>query len=107
MIEKIYPTYTIKIGRNAKENWNLLAESDPEDYWFHLENQSSPFVILKTDNISKEMIINACNLCKDYSKMKNMKKVAVIYTQTKNVSFAKTVGSVIPQKTTRFTIYNS
>ena len=34
--------YTIKIGRNEKENDELIRKSDKNDLWFHLEDNPSP-----------------------------------------------------------------
>ena len=38
--------YSIKIGTNARENWNLLDYALPEDIFIHLNNCHSPYVII-------------------------------------------------------------
>ena len=35
-------TWTIKIGRNEKENDALIRNSNKNDLWFHLEDNPSP-----------------------------------------------------------------
>jgi len=92
--------YICNIGRFAQENWNLIDESNENDLWFHLDDISSPHVILKTNNINKNKIsknvIKACAIyCKQYSKLKSNNNVSVIYTEIKNITKTNIVGSVI------------
>ncbi len=96
----------ILIGSNKKENWNLLDISYDTDIWFHLDNESSPYVILSSNldnlknisNLDKSTLIYCANLCKVNSKLINsVKKVDVIYTTINNLKKGKTVGSVIIQ----------
>lgn len=87
-----------RLGRNAKENFLLIDESDPEDWWFHLSDEASGHCIIESDIIDNEMIIFASNLVKEYSKLKNNKKVKIIYTQVKNLQKTKIVGQVIVKK---------
>jgi len=87
-----------RLGRNAKENFLLIDEADPDDWWFHLSDESSGHCIVDSDIIDKEMIIYASNLVKEHSKLKNNKKVKVIYTQVKNLQKTKTIGQVIVKK---------
>ena len=49
--------------------------------------------------INKSMIIFAGSLVKEYSKLKNNKKVKIIYTQIKNITKTKTPGCVLTQNT--------
>jgi|688.fasta_scaffold202053_3 predicted ribosome quality control (RQC) complex YloA/Tae2 family protein len=105
-LEKIY---SVKIGENAQENWDLITESDQSDIWFHLESHPSPHVILKTEGIKLEdidkHIIFMCSVeCKNRSKLKLQKNVYVIYTQIKNVAKADEVGSVHTKKIKRICI---
>ncbi len=43
--------YNFFIGQNAKENWSLIDNSDPEDLWFHLDNLPSGHVIVSCESI--------------------------------------------------------
>jgi predicted ribosome quality control (RQC) complex YloA/Tae2 family protein len=97
--------YYANIGKNARENWNILDSSEKFDIWFHVENSSSPYVILEVkDNnpISHEIIIECAKLCKNNSKCKNTKNTPVIYCEVSNLSKGINLGSVIlkesPQK---------
>ena len=47
----IQKEYIILIGENAKDNTELVKESEPDDIWFHLEKESSPHIILKSNFI--------------------------------------------------------
>ena len=95
-------TYTIIIGENAKENWELIENSEPDDLWFHVEESSSAHVVVSQDVKSKsdvnypdEIIEVAANLSKQHSKQKNSKKkVQIVYTKILNLKKGKAVGSV-------------
>jgi predicted ribosome quality control (RQC) complex YloA/Tae2 family protein len=92
--------YICNIGRSAQENWDLFDESNENDLWFHLEDSSSPYVILKTNNtkknkISKNVIKTCAIYCKQYSKLKSSNNVSIIYTEIKNIKKTNIVGSVI------------
>jgi predicted ribosome quality control (RQC) complex YloA/Tae2 family protein len=93
-------SYVCNIGKSAQENWNLIDSSDDNDLWFHLEDESSPHVILQTNNTNKNKIsknvIKACAIyCKQYSKLKSNQNVSIIYTEIKNIKKTNIVGSVI------------
>lgn len=59
--------YSVMIGTDAKDNWNIIDLSSPNDIWFHLENHSSCHVILQTNNkkISRRLITQCALLCKE------------------------------------------
>lgn len=77
----------ILVGENAKENDAIRKSASQRDIWFHLENESSPHVILKLGkkDASKEEIYECGVLVKTYSKQKSFPRSIVIYTQVKNV----------------------
>ena len=91
--------FKIIVGRNSKENWNLIDKSDEEDLWFHVDSKPSCHVFIVKpfgcDSIPKDVIIKAAQLCKLYSKYKNDKKVKIIYTEINNIKKAKDIGSVL------------
>lgn len=89
---------TYRLGRNAKENFELIDDADQEDWWFHLADEPSGHCIIDSSTVDKEMIIFASNLVKEHSKSKNNKKVKVVYTQIKNITKTKTLGQVIVKK---------
>lgn len=90
--------FEIIVGRNSKENWNLIDVSEKEDLWFHVENIASCHVFIKKPFICnifpKDVIIRGAQLCKEYSKHINNKKVKIIYTTIDNIKKAKDIGSV-------------
>jgi|SaaInlV_150m_DNA_3_1039698.scaffolds.fasta_scaffold76923_1 predicted ribosome quality control (RQC) complex YloA/Tae2 family protein len=86
----------IFIGKNAKDNWDLLDNACEDDLWFHVKDESSAYVIIENnykDEITKEDIENACIICKNNSKLRNHnKRVAIIWLPVKYVLKGKVVG---------------
>lgn len=98
----IQKEYTILIGENAKDNTELVKMSDPNDIWFHLEKESSPHVILKS-NFSNEIFEQEYLkqvASKLYKYKNNYNLDNAIYTQVKNVKLTKTPGLVVPSNIT-------
>jgi predicted ribosome quality control (RQC) complex YloA/Tae2 family protein len=113
IIEKVYDSLNseeldIHIGKNAQENWDLIDNSDENDMWFHLADHPSPHVILKShfmkNKISSKTIAFCATKCKENSKMKNLNKITVIYTEIKNVSKADKVGAVFTKKISKVVV---
>jgi predicted ribosome quality control (RQC) complex YloA/Tae2 family protein len=102
-------SFIVHIGKSAKENWEILEESEPTDIWFHLDNKSSPYVILETTPnqvIGQEIIIKCAKLCKSYSKDKKSTRSSVIYCPVSNLKKGKELGSVLLTNTPQhITIY--
>ena len=103
--------FDISIGTSAKENWDILSTALQNDLWFHLGgNLSSPHIILhipenmKARKIPKQAINKCAILCKMHSKYKDINRVSVIYTETKNVSKAGKIGSVFTKKITSIVV---
>lgn len=97
-------TYIIWIGKNAQENWDIITKASQNDIWFHLEDFSSPHVILRVEDtklkVVPKILINKCaSLCKQHSKYNKINKISIIYTEIKNVKKGDKVGSVMTQKT--------
>ena len=87
----------IIVGKNAIDNWKILDEANIYDTWFHLDKFSSAYVIVNQyiDDMDKETIYKAANLCKEKSKYKNMRNVSIIYTFVKNLKKGSEIGEVI------------
>jgi predicted ribosome quality control (RQC) complex YloA/Tae2 family protein len=86
-----------KLGRNAKENFQLIDEAtilNDNYWWFHLDDHQSGHCIVHSEVVDNNMIMIAGNLVKQHSKLKNEKKVKIIYTQIKNIQKMKTMGEV-------------
>jgi predicted ribosome quality control (RQC) complex YloA/Tae2 family protein len=97
------PTWTIKIGRNEKENDTLIRNSNKNDLWFHLEDNPSPHGFISSNNGSvpdHSLIYKTALLVKKYSNCKHIPSVSVIYTKIENVSLTKKLGTVIIKKKT-------
>ena len=95
-------SYTIKIGQNRKENWTLLDMSEPDNVWFHLADAPSPYVVLVTDQVIREIpknVIYRCGiLCKSRSSSKKENNSNVNYTYIKNVIKGTHEGEAIISK---------
>ena len=87
----------IIVGHNASNNWEILSKAKQNHIWFHLDNFSSPYVILQKTlkECTKNEIKNAATTCKKNSKYKNLPNVSVIYCEIKNVKKGSTVGQAI------------
>lgn len=87
------------LGRNAKDNHDIIDNSYPDSLWFHLDNVPSGHCILESESGSlvpfDEDIYYAANLVKSYSKCKNKKNTKVIYCCINNIKKGKSKGEVI------------
>lgn len=90
----------IKIGKNAKNNFEIIDEADPDDLWFHLSEMSSAHGILSKDHITNENINLTASLIRekksDYKKGGKFynKKVKVEYLPIKYIEKTKITGEV-------------
>ena len=93
--------YTISIGRNKEENWQLIDASEPSDIWFHVDNQPSCHVILKNaenvklKDIPRQVLKRSAYLCKTNSAAKTQPKCDVIYVPISQITKTSVVGQVI------------
>lgn len=99
-IPKINLDVEFVIGKNAKENFEIIDEAEPHHIWFHIQGHSSCHVIAKLEEeLDKKdlryVIKQGAVLCKQYSKQNNQKNVAIIYSYVENVSKSEPVGTVI------------
>ena len=92
--------YTITIGRNKEENWQLIDASNPDDVWFHIDNQPSCHVVVKNDekvklkDIPRQVLKRAAYLCKINSAAKTQPKCDVIYAEISAITKTSVVGQV-------------
>lgn len=86
--------YTIRVGKSAKENTELVEKSNKSDIWFHLSDSPSCHVVLETNamKVPRQVITRCAYICKVYSSAHNSK---VIYTKIENVQTTKIPGQVI------------
>lgn len=93
-------TILYRLGRSASENFSLLDDADPDDWWFHLEGHPSGHLIVESFEMTPDMVGRAAALVRDHSKLKDShKKVKVIYTQVRNVAKTKVPGRVVVRGT--------
>lgn len=94
------------VGTYARDNFEIIDESEPTDLWFHLSDTSSCHVIakmpqdIKLDKKQKMQIIKqGALICKQNSRYKSDRSVDVIYTSLSNVIKTEIVGQVITSDT--------
>ena len=90
--------YIIQIGKNKNENWELIDNASNTDIWFHIEGQPSCHVVLKNEdlvkNIPRQVIKRCAYLCKINSAAKTMSKCNVNYAPILSVIKTDIVGQV-------------
>lgn len=97
--------YNILIGRNAKGNDEIIKLSNQNDIWFHVDNISSPHIILQNNGeiISKRYLNLIASWFKEY-KTNLPNKYTIIYTEVKNVKLTNTLGQVNVSNTRKIKI---
>ena len=97
-----YQGYRVKYGKSASDNWRLYDEASEDDYWFHVDNESSAHVILEIPNMNEptqEVFEMCARLCVERTlKLKDEKSVKVIYTRISNLRKGKCVGEIMIQE---------
>ena len=85
----------ISIGKNAIANDFLCKNSEPDEYWLHLQCDSSPHAIVHNHIEDENDLLEAAQLVKKYSKLKHKNKVKVSYCQVQFIKTTKSIGQVI------------
>ena len=89
--------YVIYFGKTKYNNFELINISEPTDIWFHVKDYSSCHVILKNDDVIRDIprtVIKRCALlCKIHSKCK-YDTCTIMYTYLKNVHKTDVIGQV-------------
>ena len=99
-IPQLKDTVTFYIGKNAKDNFDVIDKGSCDDIWFHANNESSSHVvaIIPDDIVKKELksiVQIGAQLCKqNTSKLTSLKSVEIIYTQIKHVTKTSVLGCV-------------
>lgn len=74
----------IFVGKNNKQNNYIISKlADEDDLWFHTKDCAGSHVLLKSQNITDDLILKCANLAKQYSSAKDSSKIGVIYTKRK------------------------
>ncbi len=96
--------FTIRVGRNAKENDELLRRyAHGNDFWFHARDYPGSYVFVRSKpgkSLPLDTMLDASNLALYYSKRKNSGEGDVYYTRVKYLRRMKDgkTGLVIPTK---------
>jgi len=95
MKEFIIDTVIYRVGRSAKDNTQLIKDSDPEWLWFHLDKFPSCHVVAcVTTPVAETKILNtAAELVITHSKYK-FKHIGVNYCKISNLRHGQAAGSV-------------
>lgn len=83
--------FCYKFGKNAKDNHELIKNADQNDWWIHLQDDSSSHAIIEKVNITNNDLDIVCS--KLYKKNK-LNPTKFIYTQIKNLKIGKKAGEV-------------
>ena len=91
--------YIIWLGKNKKDNWDLIDNAKSTDVWFHVGgNAPSAHVILETEipinKLPRQVIKRCACICKSHSSSKSEKKCPIMYTTIHYVSKTHIVGQV-------------
>lgn len=74
----------IYIGKNNKQNDYIISKlASEDDLWFHTKDCAGSHVLLKTQNITDELILKCATLAKENSQGADSSKIGVIYTKRK------------------------
>lgn len=100
--DSIHQIISFYIGKNAKNNFEVIDLGNPDDIWFHLKDESSCHVVVRLPEDMKinkkdlmKIIKRGALLCKENTaKVASLKNVEVIYTAIKNVQKTSTPGMV-------------
>ena len=100
-IEAIREYIEFRVGQNAKENFDLIDDSEADDIWFHISQLPSCHVVASIPvdknydkNILKKIAVQGAVICKQFSKYKSEKVVHVMYTPIHHVIKTPTIGAV-------------
>lgn len=82
---------TILVGRNNRQNEELFRKAKTHDLWFHTREIPGSHVIIKTEKlaVNDKDLLKAASLAAFFSKGRQDSKVAVDYTEVKNLKKPK------------------
>ena len=104
-IKAIQREITFYVGKNPKDNFDVIDKGSLDDLWFHANNESSCHVVgIIPDDLDKKelryIITAGALLCKNHTnKLKSLKNVEISYTQIKNIEKTKILGCVLTKNT--------
>ncbi|MFB6291492.1 MAG: NFACT family protein [Candidatus Bipolaricaulia bacterium] len=100
--------HKIMVGRNARQNDDLVRNASRDDIWLHVRKYPGAHVIIVTDGrpdqVPEEVIVKAAQLAALNSKARGADKATVSYTQVKYVDKPKGAKPGLVQITNEKTI---
>lgn len=83
--------YVIFVGRNSRQNAELLDRSEPFDLWLHARDVPGSHVIIKTNAkpVPEGVLLQAASYAAYYSKLRNDGKVLVQVAEARHVNKMK------------------
>lgn len=102
--------FTLLVGRNAKENDELLRHHvRGNDYWMHTRDFPGGYVFIKfvkNKSVPLDVLLDAANLALVFSKAKSQGKADLYYTQVKHLRRPKggKTGLVLPTQEKNLTV---
>ncbi len=100
--------YKVMVGRNARQNDDLVREASRDDLWFHVRNYAGAHVVIVTDGqpdqVPEEVIVKAAQLAAANSKARGAEQTTVSYTEIKYVDKPKGAKPGLVQITNENTI---
>ena len=100
--------HIIYVGQNARENFELIDRSKPDDLWFHLKNLPSCHVILQVQSnadisiVTIEDLKKTAEVCLSNTKYRGLNSVYVEYLPVKYVEKTTTLGKVMLRQKPNF-----
>jgi len=100
--------YKVMVGRNARQNDELVRDASRDDLWFHVRNYAGAHVVVVTDGrpdrVPDEVIVKAAQLAAANSKARSAGQATVSYTEVKYVDKPKGAKPGLVQITNENTI---
>ncbi|MFW6190239.1 MAG: Rqc2 family fibronectin-binding protein [Candidatus Bipolaricaulota bacterium] len=100
--------YKVMVGRNARQNDDLVREASRDDLWFHVRNYAGAHVVVVTDGrpdqVPEEVIIKAAQLAAANSKARGAERTSVSYTEVRYVDKPKGAKPGLVQITNEHTV---
>ncbi len=86
-----YKGFTILVGKNNRQNDELVRRSSPNDVWLHARQIPGAHVVIKTEGkkVPEDVLVYAASLAAGYSRGRNSGNVPVDHTLVKYVKKPK------------------
>ena len=84
----------IKLGRNAKENTELVKSSSPKHFWVHLDSFPSGHVVIESELYNEDVIRRACMFCLENTKYRRLKNICFSVSRIENLVTTNLAGEV-------------